>query len=145
MRISDIGIKQVFCATPDNNLYDIAVMMKFHDVGVIPVCEGTKLVGVITDRDIVTCCVAGGNEATKCRAKEIMSFNPVTVNPDTDLEEAARLMGKEQVHRLPVIENGRLVGLVSLGDISIAIMKNDSLVADTLRKISMPKQVVSVC
>lgn len=145
MRISDIGIKEVFCATPDNKLSNIATMMKRHNVGVIPVCEGTKLVGIVTDRDMVIGCMAAGMDSTKCKAKEFMTFNPVSVTPDTDLEEVARLMGREQVHRLPVVENGKLVGLISLSDISIALMKNDFLIADTLRKISMPKQVVTVC
>jgi CBS domain-containing protein len=145
MRISDIAIKEVFCAKPDNSLNDVAAMMKRHNVGVIPVCEGTKLVGVITDRDMIIGCMAAGMDPTRCKAKEFMTFNPVFVNPDTDIEEAARIMGKEQIHRLPVVDNGKLVGLISLGDVSIALMKNSNLIADTLRRISMPRQVVSTC
>jgi CBS domain-containing protein len=145
MRISDIAIKEVFCAKPDNSLNDIATMMRRHNVGVIPVCEGTKLVGIITDRDMVIGCMSAGMDSTKCKAKEFMTSNPVFVNPDTDIEEAARIMGKEQVHRLPVVDNGKVVGLISLGDVSIALMKNANLIADTLRRISMPRQVVSAC
>jgi CBS domain-containing protein len=145
MRISDIAIKEVFCAKPDNSLSEIATLMRRHNVGVIPICEGPKLVGIITDRDMVVGCMAAGMDSTRCKAKEFMTINPVFVNPDIDIEETARIMGKEQVHRLPVVDNGKLVGLISLGDVSIALMKNSNLIAETLRRISMPRQVVSTC
>jgi CBS domain-containing protein len=145
MKVRDIGLKDVFCAAPEMSLTHIASMMKRHNVGVIPVCEGTKLLGVITDRDMVVSCVAAGMDTTKCIAREFMTSNPIFVNPDTDLETAARVMGKEQVHRLAVVDDDVLVGMISLGDISMALSRNDNLVADTLRKISMPTQAVPVC
>jgi len=138
MKIREIAVKEVYCANPEATLSEVAAMMRDHSVGAIPVCEGKKLVVIITDRDIVITCAAMGGNATQCKAKEFMSKNYRTVSPDADLEQAAKIMAEEQVRRLPVIEGDKLVGILSLGDISLALKDNDKLVADTLRKISTP-------
>ncbi len=145
MKVKDIGMKEIYCATPTMNLNEIASMMKRHGVGAMPVCDGDKLVGMITDRDIVISCVAAGMDAVACQAKEFMTSNPITVTPESDLEEVARVMAREQVRRLPVVEEGCLVGMLSLGDIAMVLPGNDSLVAETLRKISTPTQAVPSC
>ncbi len=138
MKVKDVGIKDVHCASPSTSLNEIATMMKRHNIGVIPVCKGSKLVGLITDRDMVISCMAADMNPGECKAREFMTADPITVSPETDIEEVARIMGQEQVHRLPVVEDEKLVGMVSLGDISMALSGNDSLVAETLRKISTP-------
>lgn len=143
MKVRDIGIKEVHRASPSMSLSEIASMMKRHNVGVIPVCQGNQLLGVLTDRDLVITCMAADMNPKECKAREVMTSNPVTVTPDTDLEEAARIMGPEQIHRLPVVDAGNLVGMISLGDISMALAGNDSLVAETLRRISTPTHIVS--
>ncbi len=145
MKVRDIAMKDTYCASPAMSLNEIASMMKRHGVGAMPVCDGDKLVGMITDRDIVISCVAAGMDAVACQAKEFMTSNPITVTPESDLEEAARVMAREQVRRLPVVEEGCLVGMLSLGDIAMALPGNDSLVAETLRKISTPTQAVPSC
>ncbi len=142
MKVKDVGIKDVHCANPSMSFSEIASMMKRHNVGVIPVCEGTKLMGVLTDRDLVISCMAADMNPKECKAREFMTSNPITVAPDTNVEEAARIMGEEQIHRLPVVEAGNLVGMISLGDVSMALSGDDSLVADTLRKISTPTHAV---
>ncbi len=138
MKVRDVGIKDVHCANPSMSFSEIASMMKRHNVGVIPVCEGKKLMGILTDRDLVISCMPAEMNPKECKAREFMTSNPITVTPDMDMEEAARIMGQEQIHRLPVVEAGNLVGMISLGDISLALSGNDSLVAQTLRKISTP-------
>ena len=138
MQVKDVGIKDVHCANPSMSFSATASMMKRHNVGVIPVCEGKKLMGILTDRDLVISCMAAEMNPKECKARQFMTSNPITVTPDTNLEEAARIMGQEQIHRLPVVEAGNLVGMISLGDISLALSDDDSLVADTLRKISTP-------
>jgi len=138
MKVKDIAMKQVVCSSPDMSLSEIASMMRDNGVGVIPVCEGIRLVGIITDRDIVITCAARGGNASKCQARDFMTKNPRTVNPETSLEEAAKIMADEQVRRLPVVESEELRGMLSLGDISLALEGNDRLVAETLRKISTP-------
>lgn len=145
MKVKDIATKETYCASPTMNLTEIATMMKRHGIGAVPVCEGDRLVGMITDRDIVISCVAASMDASACPAREFMTSKPVTIAPDVDVNEAARIMSKEQVRRLPVVEKGRLVGMLSLGDIAMALQGNDRLVAETLRKISTPSQAVPPC
>jgi CBS domain-containing protein len=145
MKVKDIAMKETYCASPTMSLIEIATMMKRHGVGAMPVCEGDKLVGIITDRDIVVSCIAASMDASACQAKEFMTSKPVTIAPDMDVTEAARIMSKEQVRRLPVVEKGRLVGMLSLGDIAVALQGNDRLIAETLRRISTPTQAVPPC
>jgi len=145
MKVRDIAIKETYCASPTASLSEIASMMKRHGIGAMPVCDGDKLVGMITDRDIVVSCVAAGMDATSCKTREFMTSNLIAVTPETDLEEAAKMMAREQVRRLPVVEEGCLVGMLSLGDIATALPGNDSLVAETLRRISTPTQAVPPC
>lgn len=137
MKVRDTATKEVYCAEPSSNLGEVAAMMKRHNVGAIPVCENDKLLGMITDRDLVISCMAADMEPQKCEAREFMTASPVSVEPDTDLEEAMAIMGKEQLHRLPVVDEGKLVGIISLGDACSAV-EDDKLVAETLRKISTP-------
>ncbi len=119
MKVRDIMTTGVKTATPDTNLEEIAVMMKNEDVGSIPVVDGEDLVGIVTDRDIVVRCVADGNDPAKTDAEEIVSQDLETVEPDDDIEDASRLMSDRQIRRLPVVEDGRLVGMISLGDIAV--------------------------
>lgn len=137
MKVKDIGLKEVYCAEPSSNLAEVAALMKRHNVGAVPICEGGSLLGMITDRDMVLSCMAADMQPDQCRAREFMTSSPVTVSSDNDLEEAAKMMGQEQLRRLPVVDAGRLVGIVSLGDVSAAL-KDDRLLAETLRKISEP-------
>lgn len=137
MKVKDIGMKEVYCTEPASNLSEVAAMMKRHNVGAVPVCEDDKLLGMITDRDLVLSCMAADMEPQKCEAREFMTSSAVSVTPDTDLEDAAKIMGQEQLHRLPVVDGDKLVGIISLGDVVIAL-KDDKLVAETLRRISAP-------
>ena len=145
MNVRDIAMKETYCASPNMSLTEIASMMKRHGVGAMPVCRDDKLVGMITDRDIVISCVAAGMDASACQAKEFMTANPIQISPDVDVEEAPHIMSREQVRRLPVVEEDCLVGLLSLGDVTMAVQGNDSLLVETLRKISMPTQTVPPC
>jgi CBS domain-containing protein len=145
MKVRDIAMKETYCASPTMSLSEIASMMKRHGIGAMPVCDGDKLVGMITDRDVVVSCVAAGMDAAYCKAREFMTSNPIAVTPETELEEAARMMAREQVRRLLVVEEGCLVGMLSLGDVAIALPANDTLVAETLRRISTPTQTTPPC
>ncbi|MBI2851584.1 MAG: CBS domain-containing protein [Chloroflexi bacterium] len=145
MKVGDIAQKDVYCASPSMNLGQIAAMMKRHGVGALPVCnDDGKLIGMITDRDIVVSCVAADLNPCECKTRDFMTSNPVAISTDTDMEEAARIMGKEQIRRLPIVDEGTLVGMLSLGDIAVS-MGNDALVAETLRKISSPTKAALVC
>ncbi len=138
MKIKDIALKEVKCASPDNSMQEIASMMRDYGVGAIPICEGDKLVGMITDRDIVITCLATGNDVKACKASDFMTKSPRSVSPDQDVADAADIMAEEQVRRLPVVKGDKLVGIISLGDISRSAGGDFKLLAETLRKISTP-------
>ena len=96
-----------------------ARLLARHQLGALPVCgEDGGLRGIVTDRDIVTRCVAAETDPHKVPVREIMSRNCAVISPEEDAAEAARLMGAGQVRRLPVLEDGKVVGMVSLGDLA---------------------------
>jgi CBS domain-containing protein len=119
MKVRDIMTAEVASATPDATLEEIATMMKDEDTGVIPVVEDELLLGLVTDRDIVVRCIAEGKSASGTTADDILSEDLETIEPDEDVEEASRLMSRRQIRRLPVVEDGRLVGILSIGDIAV--------------------------
>jgi CBS domain-containing protein len=96
-----------------------AKMMKQEDVGLAPIVEGDRLVGALTDRDIVTRVVAEGRDPQSVPVREVASTDLVTIDPQQDLDEALRLMATNQVRRLPVVaEDGRLVGVLAQADVA---------------------------
>jgi CBS domain-containing protein len=98
---------------------DAAKMMKQEDVGLAPIVEGERLVGALTDRDIVTRVVAEGRDPQSVPVREVASTDLVTIDPKQDLDEALRLMASYQVRRLPVVaEDGRLVGVLAQADVA---------------------------
>lgn len=119
MKVREIMTESVECASPDTSLDIIAKMMDDNDVGCIPICQGETVIGMITDRDIVIKAVARGKDPTAVKANDIMSIDVISVSPDTDAHEAAAKMSEYQIKRLPIIENGKLVGILALGDLAI--------------------------
>jgi CBS domain-containing protein len=107
------------CET-SSTITDVAKVMKDEDVGPVPVTEGGRLVGIVTDRDIVVRVVAEGRDPSSTTIREIVSSDLATVQPDTSLEEALNLMAQRQVRRLPVVEGDQLVGIVAQADIARA-------------------------
>jgi CBS-domain-containing membrane protein len=110
------------------------MMMREQDVGAIPVVEDGELIGLVTDRDIVVRCIAEGKDPTDVAVDEIISGELQTIEPDADLKDARRIMADYQIRRLPVIENGALVGMVSIGD--LAVKADEDKAAETLEEIS---------
>lgn len=114
---------------------DAARLMRDEDVGLIPIVESDRLVGTVTDRDIVVRLVAEGKSPEETRVADIASRELVTIDPDRDVEEAMRLMAKHQVRRLPVVEeDGKLVGIVAQAD--IAKHASAAQTGDVVEKIS---------
>jgi CBS domain-containing protein len=117
------SIRDVMSSNPcaidaDKPVAHAAKMMKQEDVGLAPVVEGDRLVGTLTDRDIVLRVVAEGKDPQTVTAREVASTDLITIDPQQDLDEALRLMASKQVRRLPVVEEGRLVGVVAQADIA---------------------------
>jgi CBS domain-containing protein len=106
------------CATPEMPVAEAAAVMSSKDVGSLPVVSGNHLVGMITDRDIVRRVVAQDREAAGMTVGEVASSDPVTVDSSEDLDRAMQLMAERQVRRLPVVDDGVLVGILSQADVA---------------------------
>lgn len=125
MKVKDMMHKGAEYVAPDASLQQVAKKMRDHDVGAIPVCEGGKLIGMVTDRDLAIKGLANGKDVSKLAAKDVMSKNVVHCRDTEEAEDAIRIMEKNQVRRLPVLnEAQKLVGMVSLGDISHALSQD---------------------
>ncbi|MDL2288859.1 CBS domain-containing protein [Oscillospiraceae bacterium OttesenSCG-928-F05] len=119
MQVKELMNQNVVSISPDETASLAARLLTRHNVGALPVCDrGGKLRGIVTDRDIITRCVAAENLAEETRVREIMTRGVTAIAPESDVHEASRLMAAEQVRRLPVTEDGRLVGMLSLADLA---------------------------
>jgi CBS domain-containing protein len=116
--IREIMTIEVKAAEPETSIEELAGMMRDEDVGAIPVLEDGTLLGIVTDRDIVVRCIAEGGDPAEMTAEDIISENVETIDPDSDVRDAARLMAERRIRRLPVVEEDRLIGMISLGDIA---------------------------
>jgi CBS domain-containing protein len=122
MKVRDAMAKSITSAKKDERVIDIAKKMKQDDAGFIPVVEdGGRLIGVITDRDIVIRCIAEGHDPRNEPAEHLMSKQVTTITPEDDIQDAARKMEDREIRRLAVTENGRLVGVLSHGNLVQAI------------------------
>ena len=119
MKIRDVMTNRVVKIHPEESVSVAARTLQHYNIGALPVCgyDGA-LCGVVTDRDLVTRCMAQGRNAGNVRVRDVMTGRVVAAAPDMSLGAAAELMGREQVRRLPVVEQGRLCGLVSLADLT---------------------------
>lgn len=119
MLVSELMTDSVISIAPDEPASLAARLLFRHNIGAIPVCsEDGRLRGIVTDRDIVLRCVAAENDPETTPVREIMSRGLVTVSPSDDVREAARQMAESQVRRLPVVESGKLIGMLALGDMA---------------------------
>lgn len=106
----------------DDTLQTAAERLAQHDVGALPVCDEQQQVrGVVTDRDIVVHGLAQGKDPRKTTVGEIVTHNPVTVGPDESVQRVTEIMGEKQIRRVPVVEDGKLVGIISQADIAQAV------------------------
>lgn len=135
MKVKDVMHKGVAWAAPAQSVSEIANMMRKEDVGAIPVGDNDRLIGMVTDRDIVLRGLANGTDSQKLSARDVMS-EPITYClEDEDIEDAVRLMENKQIRRLPVInKQKRMVGMVSIGD--IAAKAGPALCSETMRAVS---------
>jgi CBS domain-containing protein len=140
MKVSDVMSRQVECTRPEASDEEAAARMKALDVGSLPVCDNDRIVGIVTDRDIVVRAIAEGQNPKTTTVRDTMTRRPVFCYDDQDLEEASKIMKQKQIRRLMVLNrNKRLVGMLSLGDLAV-ISGNDRLSGDTLEQISEPSK-----
>jgi len=135
IRCREIMTSSVTTATRDMSLRDVAVMMRDGDMGSIPVVEDGKLVGIVTDRDIVIRSIAEGKDASS-PVGEAMTTEMFSVRPDDFVFEAIRLMGDKQVRRVPVVdETGALAGIIAMADVALEV-EDQREIAEALEEIS---------
>jgi CBS domain-containing protein len=118
------------------SVVEAARVMREEHIGSVPISDDEQLVGMITDRDITTRVVAEAADPTKTSVGDVNSRDLITVEPDTDLDEALQLMARHQVRRLPVLENGRLVGIVAQADIALSENENTAELVEAISKPS---------
>jgi len=134
-RCREIMTKNVRTATRDMSLREVAAIMRDGDMGAVPVVDEGKLIGIVTDRDIVVRCIADGRDADTA-VSEAMTTELFTVMPDDFVFEAIRLMGDKQVRRVPVIcNNGELAGIIAMADVALET-EDEREIAETLEEIS---------
>ena len=133
--IAELMTENPHSVTPNASVVEASKIMRDDDVGLVPVVEGERLVGTVTDRDITIRVVAEERDPRSTSVGEIASTDLITVDPQQDLDEALRLMARHQVRRLPVVqEDGRLVSIVSQAD--VARHGDDSQTGQVVEQIS---------
>ena len=121
MKVNEIMSSRVVCIRQDEPVSAAAKLLKRSNVGALPVCDANRrLRGIVTDRDIVTRCIALDADPAQTRVAEIMSRGVVTASPLDETAQAARIMRTDQVRRLPVVDGGKLIGMVTLCDLACA-------------------------
>ena len=135
MKVREVMTNQVIPIASTESVEVAARTLAQYNIGSLPVMENGKLCGLVTDRDLVTRCMAAGKQPGKTSVREVMSTGLACAQPDMEVGVAAHLMGRCRVRRLPVMENGTLCGMVSLGDLA---KREDSIMdaADALGDIS---------
>jgi CBS domain-containing protein len=122
MKVRKAMHKGVIWVSPDTPVRELASKMRENDIGAIPVGENDRLIGMVTDRDIVCRGLADGKDVSTLTARDVMTSGIISCEDDEDIEDALELMEKKKIRRLPVIdEDKRLVGMLSLGDVSHAV------------------------
>lgn len=138
MQVAEVMTRHVEVIDPNAPLKEAASKMKTLDVGLIPVCDGDKLRGTITDRDITVRGIAEGYDPSKTKVADIMSTDLAYCFEDDKMEAALNLMEKRQIRRLPILSRERrLVGIVSLGDLAVHTGQK-ARVGETLEEVSQP-------
>lgn len=136
--VRDVMTRGVETAAPDATIVDVARRMRDLDVGSLPVCDGTRLVGIVTDRDLSVRATAAAKDPNTTRVREVMSPETAWIFEDEPADAAARVMRERQIRRLPVLDRSdRLVGVVALGDLATDL-GDDKLKGATLEEISQP-------
>ena len=140
MKVRDIMTRSVISIAPEESVEVAARTLAQYNIGVLPVCSpGGKLCGMVTDRDLVTRCIASNRSPGKTTVRDVMTGQVVSAQPDMDVGVAAHLMGRRQVRRLPVVENGKLCGMVGLGDMACregSVMDAADALSDITENIS---------
>ncbi|MDI7276222.1 MAG: CBS domain-containing protein [Anaerolineae bacterium] len=137
MKVGEIMTTDLVTVSPATDITEAARLMRDADIGDVLVVDQGRLVGILTDRDITVRVIAQGIDPKQAQVGDYMTRDLFTGMPDWDVEDAADLLGEEQIRRLPIVESGRLVGIVSLGDIAVQFTQEEAA-CQALEEISEP-------
>ena len=136
MKVKDCMCNEVACVTPEKTIKDCANIMCNKHVGCIPVCDNSQnVVGLVTDRDIILRAIACDKDVNNTPVSEIMTCEVCCCTPEADVSEAENIMSQNQVKRIPVIDNNKIVGIITLGDLAANRQVDDKGVDKTLNHI----------
>jgi CBS domain-containing protein len=138
MKVNELMTREPATLGPGATLGEAATLMRQEDCGSIPIVQDGRLIGIVTDRDIVVRAIAAGKDPRTTKVSEIMSADPVTVSPDDQVSDAETLMADRQIRRLPVCDDGKLVGILVIGQLARR-ERDEEKVGETLKEISEPK------
>ena len=136
MRVSEIMTREPATVRPDSTLGEVAMLMKQEDCGSLPVVDDGRLVGIVTDRDVVVRAIAAGKDPKSTHVSDVMSADPITVRPEDSVADAEDVMRSRQVRRLPVVEDDRLVGILVTAQ--VARHEKERATGETIKEISEP-------
>ena len=117
MKVKDLMTNHICCVSPDMTLENASKLMCGADIGVVPVCDSSGIVGIVTDRDIITRGISKGFSPSE-KIEKIMTRSVVSIAPEADIKDAVKLMSDRQVRRLPVVSGKEIVGMISVGDLA---------------------------
>ena len=137
MKIKDIMTNNVVSVKLETPITEVTKIIKDNNVGSVPVCDGQRVVGIVTDRDIVLRGIAMDKDINTLKAKDVMTAKVTTVDSNSDVNSASNIMAEKQIRRLPVVDGNNLVGIVSIGDIAVRNNLQDNA-GDALSDISKP-------
>ena len=136
MRVKECMSHDVVQASPETVITDVAKLMSSNKVGSIPICNHQNhVIGLITDRDIITKCIANNLNCSITPVSVVMNTEVIKTTPDTEINEACRTMAENQIRRLPVIQDGEIVGMLSVGDLAQSDHISSSTVGQTFERI----------
>lgn len=136
MKVKNCMCNEVIFVKPDCDTEECAKIMCKNHIGCIPVCDDSnKIVGLVTDRDILLRTIGCGKETKNTPISDIMTCHVDCCSPETDIKDAEKVMAQNQIRRLPVVENGKVVGMLTLGDLASNEQVNTEEVSVTLEKI----------
>ncbi|MDH5811881.1 MAG: CBS domain-containing protein [Candidatus Methanomethylicaceae archaeon] len=115
-KVRDVMTKNVVKSDKESTIYDLAKLMDQYRIGCIVIAENDKPIGIVTERDIIAKCLAKELSPREVKAKDIMSSPVISIEPDVEILEAAKVMVSRMIRRLPVVENNKLVGIITTSD-----------------------------
>ena len=136
MKVKDCMCNDVCCVKPETKINEVAKIMSQNHIGCVPVCDQNNCIcGIITDRDILLRSVACDKDTCKTTVSEIMTTQPCSCTPNSEITEAERLMSEKQIRRIPVTQNNKVIGILTLGDLAANQSVDQKELCDTIECI----------